>query len=306
MKREIISITSNYDNLELHASVTIPDIKPLAIVQIMPPLMESRYFYDDLAAVLASYGYVVLTADYRGHGQSINGEHPLGYFAENDGWIKNIKDQNMFCQWIRERYRHLNYYLFAAGFGTYVALSYLKRYEYEVSAMVLANVPSEIKWLSLYKPFIEQNIKSQGSKAPCKPFTDKVFRNLEKKHKCSLNSWLSDDQNIVDRYNTDALCGFDLPNQAVLDLLFGQQDIFVNKDWQVLKKELPILLLNGQKDLLTHYPEGLKQISNRLNKVGYQNLESKVYPEFKADLVNGNNKNVVYEDLILWYNKINK
>ena len=111
MKREIVALYSYVDQLKLYATITIPDNECKGVVHIMHGFMECKELYTELATVLASYGYVVMIPDQRGHGQSFDDKHPLGYFASKDGWIVNLKDNNRFARYIRERYRNLPYFI---------------------------------------------------------------------------------------------------------------------------------------------------------------------------------------------------
>ncbi|MBQ1305909.1 MAG: alpha/beta hydrolase [Erysipelotrichales bacterium] len=306
MKREIISVKSAYGDLTIHATVTLPDNPPAGIVHIMPDLMESRARYDHLAAVLASYDYIAFTADYRGMGQSVDENHPLGHMDDEKGWINNLKDLNTFCQWFREKYRRLPYYLFAQGSGALIALSYVKRYEYEINGMILSGLPSYRTEFAFMMPSLQKKIKKEGPRTPNTKFMENYYGGFDRKFRKEKgkNLWYSEDPEIVEAFNNDPLCHPVLSNAAVQDLLFAFKDVYVNHDWHGLKKDMPILFMTGKNDVMADYPKGLKKAQDRIKKAGYKNLEQIVYQGKRSQPLFGKDNEEVYRDILLWYNKV--
>ena len=306
MKREIISIKSAYGDLVIKATVTVPDNPPIGIIHIMPDLLESRFRYDDFAAVLASYDYVAYTVDYRGTGQSVDENHPLGHFDDEKGWINNLKDLNTFCQWFREKYRRLPYYIFAQGTGTLIARSYLKRYEYEINGMILSGVPAYKPEFAMIKSLLPAVIKKEGPRKPNNSFMNWYYGGLDRKTKdrSDVNTWYSDDPAAVRQFNEDPLCGNTFTNAMTADLMFAFKDVYVNRDWHALKKSLPILFMTGKEDVMANYPKGIKNAQDILIKAGYTNLDQIVYQNKRSNPLFGNANEEVYRDVLLWYNKV--
>jgi len=304
MKRETIALNSLHDNLKLYASVTIPDTEPKGVVHIMHGLMECKELYNEIAAVLASYGYVVMVCDQRGHGQSYDDEHPLGYFDEKDGWILNLKDNNRFARFIRERYRNLPYFILGCGVGSLIARAYLKRYEYELSGVILSNSLPYTPIIKIVNGMLEHSIHGNYRKAPAKFYMQQFYADMKRKFKTKDdNSWLSSDQEVIDFYNQLETCGH-LPTNGLLhDVIFGYYDVYINKDWHPIKKQLPILFLAGNQDPCIDYPKGVVYAINKMKDAGYQNIEYFDYPNRRHLLFLGLDKEFVYSDVILWLNQ---
>ena len=91
-----LELTSTVDGLVMHADLYIPE-KPRAIVHLMHGMCEHKERYEEFCNILARIGCVVMATDHRGHGESISEEVPLGYFADREGWLANLKDLNMFA-----------------------------------------------------------------------------------------------------------------------------------------------------------------------------------------------------------------
>ena len=120
-KRRIKSI---HDDLVLEANLYIPE-KPKAIVQIIHGMSEHKERYEKVASVLASYGYVVIAVDNRGHGASISEQIPLGYFADSNGWMVNLQDIHEFTLRILEEYRNLPFFVLGHSMGSLIGHSFL-------------------------------------------------------------------------------------------------------------------------------------------------------------------------------------
>ena len=302
MKRESVTLYSNYDQLKLHATITIPDIELKGVIHVMHGLMENKELYTELSTVLASYGYVVMICDQRGHGQSFDDERPYGYFADKDGWIVNLKDNNRFAKYIRERYRNLPYFIIGCGVGSLIARSYLKRYEHEISGMVLVNSLPYTMNLNIVSKMLELvNINKDKQSAS---FYIHQFYNLAKR-KCKSKDhlvWLSQDEQVIDLYQQTNTCGQSFTIGLLKDLMFGYKDVYINDDWHPLKKQLPVLFLFGNDDVCVEYPKGVESSILSLYNCGYENIDSYDYPR-RHLLFLGQEKEFVYSDLILWLNE---
>lgn len=304
MKRETIALNSLHDNLKLYASVTIPDLELKGVVHIMHGLMECKELYNELAAVLASYGYVVMVCDQRGHGQSYDDEHPLGYFDEKDGWILNLKDNNRFARFIRERYRNLPYFILGCGVGSLIARAYLKRYEYEISGVILSNSLPYTPLVTIAKGMLGRSINEKNSKSPANFYVHQFYNDVKRKLKTKNDCvWLSNDEEVIAYYNQLPTCGHIPTHRLLQDVLFGYQDVYVNKDWHPVKKQLPILFLAGNQDPCIDYPKGIVYSINKMKESGYQNIEYFDYPNRRHLLFLGLDKEFVYSDFILWLNQ---
>ena len=304
MKRETIALNSLHDNLKLYASVTIPDNELKGVVHIMHGLMECKELYNELATILASYGYVVMICDQRGHGQSFDDDHPLGYFDDKDGWIVNLKDNNRFARYIRERYRNLPYFILGCGVGSLIARAYLKRYEYEISGIILANSLPYTPMIKIVKGMLEHSVHGNYRKTPARFYMQQFYGDMKRRFKTKNEySWLSNDQEVIDFYKQLETCGHIPTNGLLQDVIFGYYDVYVNKDWHPVKKQLPTLFLAGNQDPCIDYPKGVVYAINKMKEAGYQNVEYFDYPNRRHLLFLGLDKEFVYSDVILWLNQ---
>ena len=300
VEKTTMELTSPIDGLVLHANVYTPE-QPRAIVQIFHGMSEHKERYDELCNLLAKFNCVVLISDHRGHGESINESIPLGHFADNDGWRSELKDLNLFAKTIHEKYRNLPYFIIGHSMGSLLACSYLKRYEDSINGVILSGMPA-------YNPNVPKG--RQLAKAICKLHGNKghsstlirltnTFNRTIRNPRTDFD-WISYNTDNVDKYIDDPLCGFPFTNGGYFDLLDGMQDVFNNRDWRVLKTNLPILFMVGQDDSCADVPQGFQKSLDNLTKAGYANIEANVYENMRHEIFNENNRKVVYRDLLTW------
>jgi len=302
LEKQKITLKSSTDDLMLYADLYIPD-DPKAVVQIIHGMAEHKERYETLANILATYGCVVLVADNRGHGESINENIPLGYFADKNGWLVNLQDLHNFSMDIMEKYPTLPFYVIGHSMGSLIAHSFIKRYEDMVSGVIFSGMPAYNSATGSAKMLAGCLSNGKGAKKTSKILTGASDFNKEYKHPRTSFDWLSYNVDNVDAYIADPLCGFPFTNRGYYDLLDGMQDVFARNDWRVLKKQLPILFIVGQDDPCADVATGFKKSLNNLSKVGYEKIEAIIYQNMRHEIFNEREKKTVFRDVLTWFNK---
>ena len=295
-----LELDSSTDGLKLHANLYIPD-NPKAIVHVMHGMSEHKERYDEFCNLLARLNCVVLIMDHRGHGESISENIPLGYFADKDGWMVNLKDLNMFASYVKEQYRNLPYFVIGHSMGSLFAHSYLKRYEDTISGVVFIGMPAYNKQVPMGKKLAGAVSKLQGPKKHSATLIKMAspYNSTIRNPRTDFD-WISYNTDNVDKYMDDPLCGFPFTNQGYYDLMTGMMDVFSVKDWRVLKKNLPILFCSGQDDPCSDVPEGFRNSLDNLAKAGYTNIEANIYENMRHEILNEKSKKIVYKDILTW------
>jgi len=301
IKKNHIHMLSSTDDLMIYAYLYEPD-QPKAIIQILHGMAEHKERYDELCNILANLGYVVVIADHRGHGESISAKVPLGQFADDDGWMVNLRDQAMFAQAVKERYRRLPFFLVGHSMGSLIACSYLKRYEDGIDGMILSGMPAYNKAVPMGKMMCGIACRTKG-----KSGHSKTIRNMAEggyiktiKNPKTAYDWLSYNEDNFMKYKDDPLCGFPFTNKGYDDLMEGMMDVFAREDWRVLKHDMPILFVAGQDDPCADVPKGFTNSINVLQKAGYDNIEATVYENMRHEIFNETQRAVVYKDVAAW------
>lgn len=298
--KKVISIKSSTDELKLFANIYIPDAQPKAVVQIIHGMAEHKERYEQLCLTLAKCGYVTIIADNRGHGKSVNDDIVLGYFAKENGWLVNLQDIHNFSLYIREKYRNLPFFVIGHSMGSLIGHSYLKRYEDIVDGIIFSGMPAYNNATNFGKSLATFFKKGKGAKKCNKILISASDYNKAYKHPRTPFDWLSYNEENVDKYVADPLCGYPFTNSGMYDLLDGMQDVYQRKDWRILKKELPILFIAGKDDLCADVPKGFNYALNNLASAGYNNIKANIYQDMKHEIFNESDKITVYKDVIKW------
>ncbi len=301
IEKSKIDYKSPHDGLILHGLLYVSQ-NPKAIVHIIHGMSEHKERYDEFCTLLCKLGYVVLIVDNRGHGESINDDIPLGYFANNDGWLANVKDLNAIAMMIKEQYRRLPYFIFGHSMGSLLGHSYLKRYEDMVSGAIFCGMPAYNKQAGVGRDLANAIAKLQGGKKVSKTLVGLTnsYNSTIKDPRTEFD-WISYNEENVDKYIDDPLCGFPFTNLGIRDLVGGMIDVFNKKDWRVLKQNLPILFIVGKDDPCADVPTGFRYSLDNLAKVGYTNIEANIYENMRHEILNENGRKLVYRDILTWF-----
>ena len=79
-------------------------------------------------------------------------------------------------------------------------------------------------------------------------------------------------------------------------IYYVQQD----KNLKKMKKDLPVLFIAGEEDPVGPYGKGVQKAAGKFRKAGMANVDCKIYPECRHEILNELNKQEVYEDMVNW------
>ena len=112
--------------------------------------------------------------------------------------------------------------------------------------------------------------------------------------------WLSRDNTQVDKYINDPLCGFDCSTGLWCDLFSGLIDVYGKNSFKRLQKDLPVYIFGGDKDPVGLMGKGLPKLAKAYEQAGQKNVQLKLYPDGRHEMLNETNKQEVMEDVINW------
>ena len=143
-----------------------------ALIVIFHGMAEHQKRYVNFALELNKNGFNVLTIDHRGHGESLYEGTLKGYFADQDGWQKNLED----CHTIIKDHRYdLPLILFGHSMGSLFARLYLKAFASELTAVYLSGSPDESPMATVGYQFAKMICLILGRKHPSPLLTKLSF-----------------------------------------------------------------------------------------------------------------------------------
>ncbi|MEG0423852.1 MAG: alpha/beta hydrolase [Erysipelotrichaceae bacterium] len=299
-----LKITSKQDELELGVTIIEPKGKPIAIIQLVHGMAEHRQRYESFMEELSQAGFICVIHDHRGHGDSIKEEEDYGYFYE-DGVNSTIEDVHQISEYIKYLYPNLPLILFGHSMGSLVVRLYAKKYDDELAGLIVCGSPSENKAIPAAKLLVKFMLIFHNDHYRSK-FIQKIGfgaynRNIHQP--ASGNAWLCSLEDVVDEYDKDQGCGYIFTLNGFETLFTMMHETYSENNWQVKKPDLPILFISGEEDPCAESKQAFEKAVAFMKKVGYRQVDFKMYPKMRHEILNEANKEVVYQDVIHWIKK---
>lgn len=298
---KIEKIKSENDDIELELAIFEPKDNAKGIIQFSHGMAEHKERYFDFMKYLSDHGYICIIHDHRGHGKSVKDKNDLGYFyTENINYI--VDDLHQITEYMKEKYPNLKVMLFSHSMGTLVARNYLKKYDEDISKIVLCGPPTENK-LTGFAICLAKTLKPFYGKNKANKFLNKMaFKNFNKNLKLD-NEWICSKLETVENYNKDEYCGFVFTTNGFINLFKLMKGAFVKKDWEIQNASLPIFVIAGKNDPVIQNENKFNKLINFLEKLGYKNIKSKLYDNMRHEILNEKDNISVYQDILHFFDK---
>lgn len=274
---------------------------PKAIIQIAHGMSERSERYQDFMMFLARNSYIVCANDHLGHGLSNNGE--FGVFAKKlGGFDFMIQDIDNLFENVRLSYPNLPMILIGQSMGSILSALFADRYDY-LDKLILMGTPQYNKFIDFIASKLSKSVEKHGftykSKLWNKIIWGKQYDNRNKKIK-SL-SWLTNNNQVIEQFIDDDLCGHMFSDSANLEMMCGLKK-WGNGNWGSNIKDIPILFIAGTKDKIAGYGKGTKYYYNLLADT-HSKLTLKLLDGNHHEILNDLNKLDNYQYLLNWLNK---
>lgn len=289
---------------ELHTYSAVPQ-NPKAIVQINHGMAEHAGRYSRFAKALFDEDFGVYAHDHRGHGQTTAPDAAQGLFAAKDGWAKVLSDVGEINSHIRATYTNTPIICFGHSMGSVIAFNFALQNPEKIDGLALWNAGVDTGLLSIvYGAILKTERFFKGSDVPssvAKKLTFDAWNKAFAPNRTEYD-WLSHDNDEVDKYINDPMCGFDVTIGLWLDVLNGINFAANNTNMRNLNKNLPIHLLAGDKDPCTENGKSISNINSRMNTTGLSNVTFEVLKDTRHESLNELNRDETTSQFIAWLN----
>ena len=292
---------------QIHAVRWIPEGEVKAVLQIVHGMSEYIDRYEVFAEYMTSQGILVTGEDHLGHGKTITECGSLqGYFCKQDPATVIVRDVHRLKKMTQELYPNAPYFILGHSMGSFMARNYMLRYGKGVQGMIIMGTGNQSKGLLTFSKILATILGAfQGQKHVSKFMEKLSFGGYLKRipNPDTPFDWLSVNKENVKKYMADPLCGFTFTingYKTVLELLYRLTD---SKELNQIPKELPVFLLSGEDDPVGNYGEAVKSVTASLKAAGLVNVESKLYAKDRHEILNENDRNTVYTDILAWIQK---
>ncbi|MBQ8559648.1 MAG: lysophospholipase [Tyzzerella sp.] len=297
MKREFY-YPSRDGVTQIHAIEWIPKGEVTAVLQMCHGMVEYIDRYHEFADFLTKHGVYVVGHDHLGHGKSVISQEKLGFFHETDGNAYVIADIQQLRMQTEKKYPGVPYFIMGHSMGSFLVRQYLGLYSGGLSGAIIMGTGEQ--------PSLVVN----AGKLVCKiiaarkgwDYRSKFVNNLavgayEKKMGAA---WLSKNPENVKKYHEDPLCGFIFTVNAYYHMFSGIAKMNQQEKEGKAAKTLPLLFIAGKDDPVGNYGKGVENVYRKYKKCGYQDVELKLYEEDRHEILNEEDKDVVFQDILTW------
>lgn len=276
---------------------------PKAVVMIAHGMAEHSARYARLAECLVADGFAVFALDQRGHGRTAE-RGVLGHYADTDGWNKVVGDLASLNHHIRQQHPQAPIFLLAHSMGSYIGQAYLMQHSCSLQGAILSGSNYQSPGVYQAASLIARAERwRQGPLGHSKLIDFLSFGSFNKAFKPNRTAfdWLSRDPAEVDKYIHDPFCGHPCSNQLWVDLLGGMQYISQVDNLAQIDSDLPLLVVGGDRDPVSQ-GKRLVDLAAALRTAGGRNVELKIYPDARHEVLNESNRDEVTRYLLDWLN----
>lgn len=303
-KKTDFTFLSSDGKTRLHGIAWIPeDVTPVAVLQIVHGVAEYVGRYDDFARFLNRRGIIVVGHDHLGHGLSLpEGGTPV-YFGDGNTWNTPVDDIYVLHTKLKEQYPHLPLLLMGHSMGSFLSRTYLIRYPGTVKAAILMGTGWQSAAALTGGLALAGMLKRRNAAATNDTVTELAFGAYNKTFKPNRTDydWLSADEENVDAYMADPLCGQDATVGLFYEMLNGIRFNQRRGNLERMDKTMPILLISGEDDPVGGMGAGVRQTYAEFKRTGIADCTLKLYPGLRHELLNEKaHRDEVYQDIWSW------
>lgn len=291
---ETFSLNSSVDGVCLQGIYIYPDA-PKGVVQFLHGMAEHKGRYQGIMTFLAEQGYATVMHDHRGHGQC----EITGHFGKG-GKEGIILDAHAVSLLAKEKFPGLPFWLFGHSMGSLVARCYLKRFDEELSGLFLCGTPyAPPVAIGAARGLIAAKIPFQGDAHRSHMVNGLVTGSFNKaiKDPASPNQWISYNQENVDAYDADPLCGFCFTLSGFEGLMGLMAEGYSKKDWALKNKALPLYVISGQDDPCHTGEANFHRACDHLKNLGYAPAR-KLFGGMRHEILMEEDKETVYRYIL--------
>lgn len=288
------------DGVVGHGRRWMPAGAPRAVVQIAHGMAEHSARYERFAAELTGAGYAVWANDHRGHGRT--GERgTLGHFEAEDGWGCAVEDLRRVSLLARESVGDaVPLVLLGHSMGSLLARSYAARWGDDLAGLVLSGTPADPGLLArIGRSVAKVEGRLRGAAHPSTLLDRMSFGAFNKAFQPARTDfdWLSRDEEAVDSYVADPLCGFVCTDGFYAAMLGGLTRVNRHAG---LPAALPVLIISGAADPAGNNGDGVRPVAEMMRAEGVHDVTLTLYPGARHEIVQETNRDVVVADVLTW------
>ena len=306
MKNEFY-FPSRDGNTEIHTIEWKPEGEVKGVVQICHGMVEYIDRYDDFARFLSGKGYYVVGNDHLGHGKSVQNRNEYGFFQEKYGNACVIGDMHTLRTRTQNKYPDVPYFVLGHSMGSLLTRQYIQKYGNGLSGAAIIGVVADqpLPLIKVGKGLCKMmaSVKGWHYRSKLVDYMSVGHFNNSFKPARTRADWVTSDQKKLDEYVADPLCSFTFTVNAFYHMFGGMEHLVKKESAYLIPKSLPMLVLAGEEDPCGNFGKGVVKVYEKYKKAGIKDIEMRLYAGDRHELINETDRDVVYEDLLGWFDK---
>ena len=291
---------------QIHAVEWIPDEKPKAILQIAHGVTEYILRYEQFAEYLVKKGIMVVGNDHLGHGKSIAKDSEPMYFGPTGSWKWAVEDMYTCTKMIKEKYPEIPYYMLGFSLGSFLLRTYLIEYPKAIdAAIIMGTGETPPVQIALAKFIANKEAKKVGenhTSPMIKKLTFDTYNKFFAPNRTDYD-WLCSDNEGLDEYIADQMRGGNLSAGLFREMLSGMKFTSEIKNLKKMNLNTPILFISGDEDPVGEKGKGVIKAYHKFQNIGMKDVEIKLYPKLRHDILHEKCKKEIYEYVYNWIEK---
>jgi alpha-beta hydrolase superfamily lysophospholipase len=291
------------DSKEIFYRVWLPENNNIhSVLHIYHGMAEHSARYDRFATYLNSLGIAVYAQDHRGHGMTASDDE-LGWFADKRGWLRVVEDGYELDELIHKNHPGKDLFLLGHSMGSFLVRSLIPLHPQLYRGAIISGTGASQGLLGVVGKLIAQmrSLKNSGRKAD--PFLDNLsfgsFGRDFQPQKTSFD-WLSRDEQEVQAYIDDPLCGFVCSSRFFIDLLDGIAMANSKRLMKRIPKDFPMLIISGANDPVGAYGKGVEKVYKSYLHAGLREVTINLIKGARHELLNEKNREDIHKLLGRW------
>lgn len=298
------------DGTKIYYFKWIPEKEITGIVLIAHGMAEHSERYDDFANFLNKNSFAVFANDHRGHGKTAGSTDKVGFVSGENGWEIMVKDFLKMKEEAKKQCPAKPLFALGHSMGTFIirdiALNNDEYFSGDLRGIILSGTGCGLGLMGqIGKLIFKSEISKRGADGKSRLLHDMSFGKYNKNFRPNRTEydWLSSNNDNVNKYIEDPYCGSVFSASFFRDLAGGIEKVNNFKNIKSFNRNLPVLLISGEKDPVGNFTKGVKRVYRDYVRIGVSDIQMKFYEGFRHEILNETGKEKVYEDVLDWIKK---
>lgn len=297
MERNEFYIESPHDALKVSVLEMAPVERPRAVLYLVHGLCGCKERFIPLMEYLAGHGVVCIASDHRGHGDSIRLEEDRGYMYQG-GAEALVRDMEAVAAYAKSKYECVPFVLLGHSMGSLAARVYAKTNDAALAGLIICGSPSPGPLVPIGRLIVRGlALRNEGRvrSGILQKFTSQSYNRRFRKE--GYQAWTCSDPEVRKAFSDDPRCNFTITADCAVTLMQLMQEAYSREGWDVSKPDLPMIFLSGEDDPCMISMMRFRNAVDNMRVVGYTDIKELTYPGMRHEILNENEKHIVWQDI---------